>query len=709
MKVLTNLDLSKNQLLNASLQKLSTPPASPVLAQLYYDTDDNLVYICTNVIGPVWTTMGSGYTHPNHSGDVTSAGDGATTIVADAVTNSKLANMATLTIKGNNTGSTGDPLDLTVAQVQSMLGLVLTQTALANGFSLAGGTASKTLTVSNTITLQATDGSTLNIGTGGTLGTAAYTASSAYATASHDFIGGHSATLGTATTAGYWLKALTTTTYGWAALSKTDVGLGNVENTALTTWTGNTSITSVGTIGTGTWNATAIADGKIASALTGKTYNALSLTAVADGFTIAGGTASRTLTISGASKTFDGTGTGITLTGAYGLTFTLGGATSLTLPASGTLATLTGTETLSGKTLTSPKFASADYIADVNGNELIKFPATVASAINEITIANAASGGSPSITATGGGTDLDLLLVSKGTGKVKANGTEVSVVGHTHSYEPTVASGTGNQIWGMNNAAGAKEWKSFGAIGTTGTAPAWALTVANTITLNIPMASAGSVTAGLLSNTDYAKIHTVNADTGTTSTTFQLNSGSSGLKLKDVSGALHLRNAADNAYADLRINNLIVDGTTTTINSNTVEIGDNQIVLNSDITTSATNSDGGIAIKRLMADNTTRKDAELSFNNTTGLWTVTDGAVTGTLVTSQIARKAAFDIGDATPVETSFVLTHNFNTLDVVVMLREVASGELQFADYVASGVNTVTINFGTAPTTGQYRAIVIG
>jgi hypothetical protein len=59
----------------------------------------------------------------------------------------------------------------------------LTLTALATGFSIAGGTTSKTLTVSNTLTLAGTDASTLNIGTGGTLGTAAFTASTAYATA----------------------------------------------------------------------------------------------------------------------------------------------------------------------------------------------------------------------------------------------------------------------------------------------------------------------------------------------------------------------------------------------------------------------------------------------------------------------------------------------------------------------------------------------
>ena len=58
----------------------------------------------------------------------------------------------------------------------------LSLTAATTGFTVAGGTTSKTLTVSNTLTLAGTDGSTLNVGAGGTLGTAAFTASSAYAT-----------------------------------------------------------------------------------------------------------------------------------------------------------------------------------------------------------------------------------------------------------------------------------------------------------------------------------------------------------------------------------------------------------------------------------------------------------------------------------------------------------------------------------------------
>ena len=61
------------------------------------------------------------YSHPNHTGDVTSTGDGATVIGNDKVTNAKLANMPATTIKGNNTGATADPKDLTPSEVRAIL------------------------------------------------------------------------------------------------------------------------------------------------------------------------------------------------------------------------------------------------------------------------------------------------------------------------------------------------------------------------------------------------------------------------------------------------------------------------------------------------------------------------------------------------------------------------------------------------------------
>ena len=61
------------------------------------------------------------YTHPNHSGDIMSTGDGKTIIQSNVVNNAKLAQMPTITIKGNDTGVTTEPKDLTKAEVQNMI------------------------------------------------------------------------------------------------------------------------------------------------------------------------------------------------------------------------------------------------------------------------------------------------------------------------------------------------------------------------------------------------------------------------------------------------------------------------------------------------------------------------------------------------------------------------------------------------------------
>lgn len=59
------------------------------------------------------------------------------------------------------------------------------------------------------------------------------------------------------------------------ALAKVDVGLSNVENTALSTWAGSTAITTLGTITAGTWNGSVIAVNKGGTNLTSYTQNAI--------------------------------------------------------------------------------------------------------------------------------------------------------------------------------------------------------------------------------------------------------------------------------------------------------------------------------------------------------------------------------------------------------------------------------------------------
>jgi len=102
------------------------------------------------------------------------------------------------------------------------------------------------------------------------------------------------------------------------------------------TYAGQTSITTLGTIGTGVWQGSVV----------GPTYGG---TGVNNG--------SKTITLGG----------NLTTDGAYALTLTQTGTTSVTLPTTGTLATLAGSETFSNKTLTSPTINSGALSGTFSG------------------------------------------------------------------------------------------------------------------------------------------------------------------------------------------------------------------------------------------------------------------------------------------------------------------------------------------------------
>ena len=93
-----------------------------------------------------------------------------------------------------------------------------------------------------------------------------------------------------------------------------------------------------------------------------------------------------------------------------------------TLPAGDV--TLAGTQTLTNKTLTSPKIGTS--VLDTNGNELALLTAT-SSAVNEFTIANAATGAGPTISSTGDDSNIDINITPKGTGDVVLAGDTVKV------------------------------------------------------------------------------------------------------------------------------------------------------------------------------------------------------------------------------------------------------------------------------------------
>lgn len=74
--------------------------------------------------------------------------------------------------------------------------------------------------------------------------------------------------------------------------------------------------------------------------------------------------------------------------------------------------------------------------------------------------------------------------------------------------------------------------------------------------------------------------------------------------------------------------------------------------------------------------------------------------------TAVVARKMSATVGDGSA--TTITVTHNLNTKDVQVSVREVSGDAFVLADVVANGVNTVQVSFATAPTVGQYRVSVV-
>lgn len=65
----------------------------------------------------------------------------------------------------------------------------------------------------------------------------------------------------------------------------------------------------------------------------------------------------------------------------------------------------------------------------------------------------------------------------------------------------------------------------------------------------------------------------------------------------------------------------------------------------------------------------------------------------------------AANVGNGT--NTSFALTHNLNTRDVVVAIYDNANYEEVFTDVVATSTTVVTVSFATAPTTNAYRVVI--
>ena len=131
-----------------------------------------------------------------------------------------------------------------------------------------------------------------------------------------------------------------------------------------------------------------------------------------------------------------------------------------------------------------------------------------------------------------------------------------------------------------------------------------------------------------------------------------------------------------------------------------------------DVTPSAGNaslefSNNALNVKVNTTDGLEVTGSGLGINNGTGL-TFSGGALVFDTANGYGTRKLAFNLGDGSA--TSYTVNHALATRDVSVQVYENASPYAQVeADVEHTDSNNLTIKFAVAPTSNQYRVVVVG
>jgi len=242
----------------------------------------------------------------------------------------------------------------------------------------------------------------------------------------------------------------------------------------------------------------------------------------------------------------------------------------------------------------------------------------------------------------------------------------------------------------------------------------------------------------------------------TSSTTFDLvNTTATTVNFAGAATTVNVGNAAGTVVVK---GNLTVEGTTTTIDSTTLTVNDKNIILADGNNSDAAADGGGITLNGAT-------DKTFNWVDSTDAWTssehmnlltgkayyingtqVLSGSALGSGVTSSsltsvgtigtgvwqgtavgvsyggtgatdaataranlgATTKYSTNVGDGS--NTTYTVTHSLSTRDVQVYVYEAGSPYQQvFPDVKNATTSTVTLEFSTAPTSNQYRVVVVG
>lgn len=128
-------------------------------------------------------------------------------------------------------------------------------------------------------------------------------------------------------------------------------------------------------------------------------------------------------------------------------------------------------------------------------------------------------------------------------------------------------------------------------------------------------------------------------------------------------------------------------------------------ILTDTATVDLTYNDNGASAGTISAD-VILKASNSYLSSASGL-AIDISALETKLVTDSFTRKASASVGNASA--TSFAIAHNLNTEDVIVQVFDNSTHDTVETDVVRTDINTVTVSFATAPASNAYRVVVIG
>lgn len=158
------------------------------------------------------------------------------------------------------------------------------------------------------------------------------------------------------------------------------------------------------------------------------------------------------------------------------LTFAGTDGTTLTFQGTDTYVGRATTDTLTNKTLTAARLADGGFLADSSGNELLVFDSN-ATAVNQLTLTNAATGNGLTFSATGDDANVALSIVTKAAGALTLDsgttgainigtGANAKAITIGNNDASTTLALTGGNDWSVS-VAGAATFASMTGVGLT--------------------------------------------------------------------------------------------------------------------------------------------------------------------------------------------------------------------------------------------------